>query len=82
MFSEKPYNMLHMKISFILVKTGKAGKTEAIMVAAQNRHTVTGGAGKGVSHLVSLSKQMKTLESTGKFFFLSSQMLAMGHTSK
>ncbi|XP_014701634.2 vacuolar protein sorting-associated protein 8 homolog isoform X2 [Equus asinus] len=30
-------------------KTGKAGKTEAIMVAAQNRHTVTGGAGKGAT---------------------------------
>lgn len=36
MLSEKLYNKLHMKLFFTLVKTVRAGKTEAMIVAARN----------------------------------------------
>lgn len=41
MLSEKPYNVLHVKPSFTLVKTARAGATTVVIVAAQNHHTVT-----------------------------------------
>lgn len=69
MLSEKLYNKLHMKLFFTLVKTVGAGKTEALIVAAQNRRMVTRGAGKGICNGVSLSKPMRMSESRGDFCF-------------
>lgn len=50
MLSEKPYNKLHVKIFFTFVKTARAGRTEVMVVAAQNCHMITRRAGKGLSN--------------------------------
>lgn len=82
MLGEKPCHMLHRKISSIFVRTAKAGKIEALVVAAWNRHTVTWGverAGDAWCHSVN---RWGNWNPEGDFFHLSFQVWAMEHTSK